>query len=196
MSVIMWIATLVIAGLRVVNVARLSRFDPADQVNGADAFGSDFAQLHGIGMRIRIERNFIAFLSFLVWLRVFKYTRSIPVFGTIGRTMMRAFPAVRRCLRSASRWSAPPEHLVAPCQCEDTQCPMYLRLDLTSSMVCCNLDQAVPRVQIVMHIAMSTVVLWPRAALVDPADTLFMGMQIATYIAMSTVISSAFSQSL
>jgi Polycystin cation channel len=98
MSVIMWLATVTIAVLRVINTQALGNFDPADVVAGADPFGSDFAELHGIATRIRVERSIVAFLSFCVWLRVFKYTKSVPVFGTIGRTMMRAFPAVRPVL--------------------------------------------------------------------------------------------------
>ena len=64
-------------------------------MNALDPFGADFADLHSVAARIRVERAVTALLSFVVWLRLFKYTRRVPVFGTIGRTIMRAFPAVR-----------------------------------------------------------------------------------------------------
>lgn len=101
MSVLMMGTTLTILGLRIHNVTSLAAFDPADVKDGNDPFGSDFAKLHGPSSRLRIERSLGALLSFCVWLRVFKYTRRIPVFGTIGRTITRAFPAVRLPLPTA-----------------------------------------------------------------------------------------------
>jgi hypothetical protein len=95
MSVIMMATTLAAVGLRISNVVALSKFNPADVAPGSDAFGSHFARLQGTAARVRVERSLMALLSFCVWLRVFKYTRRVPVFGTIGRTMTRAFPAVR-----------------------------------------------------------------------------------------------------
>ena len=95
MSVIMMGTTIAAIGLRVHNVVALSKFVPADVAAGSDPFGKHFAQLQGTAARVRVERSLMALLSFCVWLRVFKYTRRVPVFGTIGRTMTRAFPAVR-----------------------------------------------------------------------------------------------------
>ena len=95
MSVIMMGTTLAAIGLRVHNVVALSNFDPSTVAPGSDPFGAHFAQLQGTAARVRVERSLMALLSFCVWLRVFKYTRRVPVFGTIGRTMTRAFPAVR-----------------------------------------------------------------------------------------------------
>jgi hypothetical protein len=107
MSVIMWCLTVGIMVIRILNTTSLASFDPATVILGSDPFGSDFAQLHGISKLIRVERGCIAFLSFCVWLRLFKYMRSIPVFGTIGRTMTRAFPAVRPLLKACpGRWQA------------------------------------------------------------------------------------------
>jgi hypothetical protein len=95
MSLTMWLATIVVAVLRIINTNALGRFNPRDVAPGSDPFGSHFARLHGTARLIRVERSLIALLSFCVWLRIFKYTRDVPVFGTIGRTIMRAFPAVR-----------------------------------------------------------------------------------------------------
>lgn len=95
MSVLMMATTLTIIGLRIHNVHSLANFNPEVVADGSDAFGSHFAKLHGPSSRVRIERSLGALLSFCVWLRIFKYTRSVPVFGTIGRTITRAFPAVR-----------------------------------------------------------------------------------------------------
>jgi hypothetical protein len=100
MSIIMWLATIVVAILRIINANTLGKFDPTAVQEGSDAFGTHFAHLHKTASLIRVERSLIALLSFCVWLRVFKYTRSIPVFGTIGRTIMRAFPSVRPLLPS------------------------------------------------------------------------------------------------
>lgn len=166
----MFAATGVIAGFRIANVIILGRFDPTTVLAGADPYGSDFAQLHGVRVhagaqsldqclalqavcracwllltdkypsvrscclcarrqnskraatphalpptplhlalqisrshawlqvasRVNAERALTAFLAFCVWLRAFKYARAVPVFGTLGRTLTRAFPSVRR----------------------------------------------------------------------------------------------------
>lgn len=107
MSLIMMGTTMAAIGLRIHNVVELSKFVPANVAPGSDAFGTHFAQLQGPAARVRVERSLMALLSFCVWLRVFKYTRRVPVFGTIGRTMTRAFPAVRFCFTPCIDMHAP-----------------------------------------------------------------------------------------
>lgn len=186
-------ATASIAVLRIVNTKKLGDFNPSAVVNGSDPFGSDFAQLHGIATRIRVERSLIAFLSFCVWLRVFKYTRAVPVFGTIGRTMTRAFPAVRlqRVVHALVHAHICSLLVVSWCRAECYNAALRLRPQTAAYLPL----SAAARLQTgrLIHCNVAGAVCAARS-LAQLLISLFC-MQIATYIAMSLVVFVGFAQS-